>query len=479
MLNKLKMVKRVIIVGAGPAGLAAAYTLAGRKELEVILVDQGKRVEGRNSEIDFDRACGVGGVGAFSDGKFIFETALGKRQIGTNLHELLGQKDKDYLIKARAMFQPFYERLEGKPMEPTSEERLTKAREIARIAGINDMDYIVAQDYHIGTDRCPALVKMIQDDLEARGVKIISETRVADFSQKEITCEKIGAPKEQEGKIDYDYLMVCPGRDGSAWLKKVLQTQGIKHGTRPIDIGVRIETDAEVMRHLTDIERDVKFEFKHPNGDMIRTFCVCPYGQVTSETKDPRYVEGAAFCLVNGESKSGKISPNTNFALLVRMPLRDDANNAQYGRKTAELYEVAGVNKLILQRYGDLKQGRSSKAEKMLEWRVQPTLDPEKFMIGDVRIGMPSRIMDDLRFGIERLSSQGVIPGLNQDSTLIYGPEIKFHGIKIATNDYLASVSAPNIYFAGDGTGIARGIGGSMASGIRAAEGILKEAGYQ
>jgi uncharacterized FAD-dependent dehydrogenase len=135
------------------------------------------------------------------------------------------------------------------------------------------------------------------------------------------------------------------------------------------------------------------------------------------------------------------------------------------------------VNKLILQRYGDLRQGRSSKAEKMLEWRVQPTLDPEKFMAGDVRIGMPSRIMDDLRFGIERLSAQGLIPGLNQDSTLIYGPEIKFHGINISTDDYLASVSAPNISFAGDGTGIARGIGGSEASAIRAAEGILKKLG--
>jgi uncharacterized FAD-dependent dehydrogenase len=471
------MVKQIIIVGAGPAGLAAAYTLTGRKDLEIILIDQGKRVEQRNSELCTDRACGIGGVGAFSDGKFIFETALGKRQIGTNLHELLGQGDKDYLIKAKAMFKPFYEKLEGKPMLEISEERLTKAREIARIAGINDMDYIVAQDYHIGTDRCPTLIKMIQNYLEAEGVQIISESRVNDFDKEKIYFENIGTSSSRS--MSYDNLVVCPGRDGSAWLKKILEAREIKHGTRPIDIGVRIETDAEVMRHLTDIERDVKFEFKHPNGDLIRTFCVCPYGQVTSETKDPRFVEGAEFCLVNGESKSQKISQNTNFALLVRMPLRNDANNALYGRKIAEQYEVAGVNKLILQRYGDLKQGRSSKSEKMLEWRVQPTLNPERFMAGDVRIGMPSRIMDDIRFGIERLSAQGVIPGLNQDSTLIYGPEIKFHGINIATDSYLASVSASKISFAGDGTGIARGIGGSMASGIRAAEGILKQLGYQ
>ncbi len=466
--------KRVVIVGAGPAGKGVAFTLANQAQgkLDIILIDQGKRVEQRTPA---DSAIGFGGVGAYSDGKFIFETALGRRQIGTNLGELIGQKDRDYLVKARKTFQPFYERLEGKKMQSISEERIAKAREIARIAGKSDMDYVVAQDYHIGTDRLPTLIKMMQDELEQKGVKIITETRAVDFDRENVYLNPTSNLEKEPEKLPYDYLVVCPGRDGSPWLTEVLKKRKIKHGTRPIDIGVRIEADAEVMRHLTDIERDVKLEFKHPNGDMIRTFCVCPYGQVTSEQKDPRYVEGAAFCLVNGESHSESKSNNTNFALLVRMPLRNDANNGKYGRKIAELYQVAGVEKLILQRYGDLKQGRSSKPDKVLEWRVQPTLSPEKYMIGDVRIGMPARIMDDIRFGIERLSAPGLIEGLNQDSTLIYGPEIKFHGLRIHTDDYLQSSSAPNVYFAGDGTGIARGIGGSMASGIRAAEGILRE----
>jgi len=507
------MAKRVIVFGAGPAGYAAAYTLAEAAkpgELEILLIDQGGKVEQRESaiaeleekkrrrikeledkkrkfkddkeikeieaQISFHRACGFAGVGAHADGKHIFETALGKRQIGSNLGELIGQEDKDYQIKARKIFQPFYEKLTGEPMKPVSEERLVKAREIARIAGRNDMDYVVAQDYHIGTDRCPTLAKMIQDYLEERGVKIITGSRVVDFDERKVYLKNMTG-SENESELDYDYLVVGPGRDGSAWLKSILEKRNIEHGTRPIDIGVRIEIDAEVMRHLTDIERDVKLEFKQPNGDMIRTFCVCPYGQVTIETKNPKIVEGAAFCLVNGESRSERISTNTNFALLVRMPLRNDANNAAYGRKIAELYEVAGVNKLILQRYGDLKQGRSSKVEKMPEWRVQPTLALDKFTTGDIRIGMPGRILDDIRYGIERLSAPGLIEGLNQDSTLLYGPEIKFHGIKIATDRYLASLSRPNISFVGDGTGIARGIGGSMASGILAAEGILRKLG--
>jgi uncharacterized FAD-dependent dehydrogenase len=472
------MVKRAVIVGAGPAGIGAAYTLAknSKENLEIILIDQGKRVEDRQLVNPFDNSNGFGGVGAYSDGKHVFETALGRRQIGTNLGEIAMGLDREYLVKARTeIFQPFYERFAGTKMRSPSEDRLTRGKEIARLAGKNDMDYVLALDYHIGTDRLPEFMKLIQDDLESRGVKIVSETRTIDFDKNKVYVNKTSSLETEPEEIPYDYLIVCPGRDGSHWLSKTLKKRKIKHGTRPIDIGVRVETDAEIMKHLTEIERDVKFEFKHPNGDMIRTFCVCPYGQVTSEKKDPKVTE-ATYCLVNGESRSERISNNTNFALLVRMPLRNEASNGDYGRKIAELYEVAATTgRVVLQRYGDLKQGRSSKTEKILDWRIQPTLNSEKFMAGDIRVGMPARIMDDIRYGIERLSVPGLIEGLNQDSTLLYGPEIKFHGLNIHTDEYLQSVSIPHVYFAGDGTGISRGIGGAMASGIRAAEGILRD----
>lgn len=472
--------KTAVIVGAGPAGIGAALTLANNSKgkLKIFLIDQGKRVEERLTTSNFDAANGFGGVGPYSDGKHVFETVLGRRQIGTNLGELERNLDRECLVKAREVFRPFYEKFTGKPMQSPSQDRIIKGREIARLAGKHDMDYVLALDYHIGTDRLPEFMKTIQDELERKGVTIVTGTRTVDFDQGSVylsRTENLRASGEIDTeRMPYDYLVVCPGRDGSHWLSQILKKRDIKHGTRPIDIGVRIEADAEIMRHLTDVERDVKFEFKHPNGDMIRTFCVCPYGQVTSERKDPK-VTDATYCLVNGESRSERMSNNTNFALLVRMPLKEEASNGDYGRKIAELYEVAAkTGRVVLQRYGDLKLGRSSKREKILEWRVQPTLDPEKFIAGDIRVGMPSRIMDDLRYGIERLSGQGLIEGLNQDSTLLYGPEIKFHGINISTDSHLQSTSVPNIYFAGDGTGISRGIGGAMASGIRAAEGILR-----
>jgi len=472
------MAKKVIIFGAGPAGLAAAHTLvtnAKPGELEITLIDQGKRVEQRNREVSFDKACGVGGVGAYSDGKFIFDTVLGKRQIGTNLHELIGQEaEKVYLIKAKEMFMKFFIPIFGVP-EEISEQRLKNAGKIAAIAGRNDMDYIVAHDYHIGTDRLPELIGAIQSELESKGVKIITGERVTDFEQDRVYTQGTEGNETNPKTYNADYILVAPGRDGSSWLQEVLERKGIKHSSRPIDVGLRIETDSAVLKYLTDIERDVKLEFRHPNGDLIRTFCVCPYGEVAQEGRNKRPEFGDVdFCLVNGASNSVKLSNNTNFALLVRMPLRGQGDNAAWGREIAKTYKEAGINKIVLQRMADLKSQRSSKPGRVLEWRVKPTLSEESYFPGDVRIGMPARIMDDLRYGIERLSAPGLMEGLNQDSTLLYGPEIKMHGIKVATDDYLESESMSRLFLAGDGTGFSRGIGGAMVSGIRAAEGILR-----
>ncbi|MEM4181861.1 MAG: hypothetical protein QXX68_01770 [Candidatus Pacearchaeota archaeon] len=458
--------KRIIIVGAGPAGIAASLVLSKelKEKAEIILIDQGKRIEERTRDA-FDKNFGFGGVGAYSDGKFVFENIFGNREIGTNLHELIGQeKEKEYLIKAKLMFKFFYRRAFKKDPEEISEERIKKAKEIQRIASQNDMNYILARDYHVGTDKLPFLIKEFQKEIENNGVILKTNERVIDFEKNILITEK--------QKYNYDYLLIAPGRHGCLWLDNLLKKKNIAHSTRPIDIGFRIEVDAALVEHLSSIERDMKLEFRHPNGDLIRTFCSCPYGVVVKESAKPEF-SGAKFNLVNGMSNSKKLSDNTNFALLVRMPLRDEARNNIYGQKIAEIYYESGIERPVLQRLGDLKMGRSSKKEKMNEWRVKPTL--RDVTIGDVRIGMPARIMDDILYGIKKLSVQGLMHGLDQDSTLLYGPEIKFHGIKILTDEYLQSISLPGIYFAGDGTGFSRGIGGAMASGIRAAEGILRD----
>jgi len=189
MHNKMT---KIILGGAGPAGIGAALTLINSsvKNLEVVMIDQGKRIENRKQDSSVDKAYGFGGVGPFSDGKFIFDTILGKRQIGTNLSELIGEMDVEYLKKSKEQFKYFYEPLFGK-MKEVSPERIKKALEISRLAGIHDMDYIMAHDYHIGTDRLPELMKSIQDYLEKKGVRIITSERIVDFEKDKVILKKL------------------------------------------------------------------------------------------------------------------------------------------------------------------------------------------------------------------------------------------------------------------------------------------------
>jgi len=454
------MARKVVIVGAGPAGLAAALTLKGKAD--VTLIDSGKRVlERKCPSPDRCIQCGtcpkkygIGGAGSFSDGKFIFETLLGNRAIGSNLYELIGiEQEQLYLKKAREIFQTFY----GKEIQNPD---LTKAKEIERVARSHDMDYLVALDQHIGTDKLPELIKSIESELENNGVEIITEEKIKDFNEKKIIGEK--------SNYTYDSLVLAPGRDGCLWLENLLRKKKIPYSFRPVDIGFRIETDEKILEHLVKTERDVKLQFRAPNGDSIRTFCVCPNGMVTAESCRGGYK------LVNGMSSSYELSKNTNFALLTTIPLKKNVGTNSFGEALAILFREWGANQVTVQRLGDLNQDRSSKEHTLSEWRIKPTL--RDVNIGDVG-AMCYRHVRTLLYGIERLSVPGLMFGLNNYSTLLYGPELKSHGIKIQTTNQLRSTSGKysDIYFAGDGSGFSRGIGGAMASGILAAEGITKE----
>jgi uncharacterized FAD-dependent dehydrogenase len=201
----------------------------------------------------------------------------------------------------------------------------------------------------------------------------------------------------------------------------------------------------------------------------VRTFCTCPNGFVAQETYN-------GFVTVNGHAESletGKQSQNTNFSLLVTVPLtQPQSNSNENARKLGEYIYNLGGGKIIAQRYGDLKRNRRSKEDKQSQYFLQPTL--KDFTWGSLYF-LPEIYHSGIHEGIQRLD--GIMPGLANDSTILYVPEIKFHGLKIPTNDHLRVISKDNhpVYVAGDGSGFSRGIVGAAACGVLAAEGIMQE----
>ena len=143
-----------------------------------------------------------------------------------------------------------------------------------------------------------------------------------------------------------------------------------------------------------------------------------------------------------------------------------------YGKSIINAFNKTGAGKPILQRLGDLKRGRRSTKEKIQKNIVKPTLN--NVTPGDISMAMPYRIMTDILESIEKLDK--VINGLNNDSTLIYAPEIKYSAKRIITTDFLET-KIENIFVAGDGAGITRGIIAAAVSGLIAANGILKKIG--
>jgi len=258
--------------------------------------------------------------------------------------------------------------------------------------------------------------------------------------------------------------VLAPGRGGAHWLRDLCKKLAIPSHHQPIDIGVRVEVPAEIMGEVTGINYDPKFHVRTKTfDDSVRTFCTNPGGYVISET----YEEGKFVC-ANGHALRGKNSRNTNFALLVRVALTEPLENtSEYGEVIARMATTIGGGKLILQRLGDLKKGRRSTWERIRKSYVEPTF--KHVTPGDVSMSLPGRMVMDILEALEALNR--VIPGIGEDSTLLYSPEIKFHALRVETSLKMETAKR-NLFAVGDGAGVSRGIVAAAATGIIAAREI-------
>ncbi len=450
----------IIIVGAGPAGLFAAYEIANNSDLKVLVIDKGKDVDKRvcPSISQYKRClkckpcnilCGLGGAGGLSDGKLNL-----KSNIGGDLEEFVSKQEADGLIEK--IDRIFLSHGSSKKLYGKNSHDLEKK---AAEAGI---EFIPIHQRHIGSDMLPSVIKSIKTYLEKKDVEFLLETKVKKIDKKNGSFD---IELDNDKKISCKYVIGATGRSGSDWLISEAKRLGIKTQFAPIDIGVRVEVPAVVMESIVEYAWDPKFHiYTKRFDDFVRTFCTCPNGFVVME-------DYGEYIGVNGHSNFTTKSENTNFAFLVNIKLTKPLENTTaYGKSIAKLTTTIGGKMPIIQRLEDLKKGRRSTVARIKKSFINPTLD--NATPGDISMALPHRIVTDIIEGLEKLDE--VIPGVASAQTLLYAPEIKFYSMRFIVDTNLET-NIKNLFVAGDGAGLSRGIVASAATGIIAAKGIINK----
>ncbi|MEN3186454.1 MAG: FAD-dependent protein, partial [Atribacterota bacterium] len=264
------------------------------------------------------------------------------------------------------------------------------------------------------------------------------------------------------------FVVVAPGRVGADWLRQECLRLGLPLANNPVDLGVRVEVPASVMEDFTKVMYELKLVYySHTFDDRVRTFCMCPYGEVVTEYND-------GIVTVNGHSYEERKTLNTNFAVLVSTNFTEPFKEPiSYGRYVAYLANMLGGG-VIIQRLKDLELGRRSTPERIAKSMIKPTLQGAS--PGDLSFALPYRFLQDI---LEMLSALNrFIPGINSPHTLLYGVEVKFYSSRVQVGRNLES-AVMNLFLAGDGAGITRGLIQASASGVIVARGILEKIGVQ
>ncbi|MBA7702132.1 hypothetical protein ES703_110889 [subsurface metagenome] len=320
---------------------------------------------------------------------------------------------------------------------------------------------------HLGTERCRLVLKAMRDYLAPRlelRLEVIASTVIVDNGEVK------GVETSSGERFDCHYLILAPGREGADWLSTEAKRLGLTMHNNPIDVGIRVEVPVAVMEKLTDVLHEAKLEFLSKSfDDRIRTFCMCPAGEVIMESTggyDP-------VITVNGHSYANRRSGNTNFALLVSTTFTEPFREPiAYGKYLARLANILSGGVLV-QRLGDLMQGQRSTPGRIERGLVHPTL--KSATPGDLSFVLPYRHLSGLVEMIQVMDK--LVPGVASPHTLLYGVEVKFYSCRPQLSPSLET-EVSNMFAAGDGAGISRGLVQASASGVVAAGEILRRSGH-
>ena len=448
----------VAIIGAGPAGIFTALELVKLKpDWKIVLIEKGARIEKRACLLrngykscpsckTCGLLCGWGGAGAFSDGKLTLTP-----DVGGHLVDYMSFNDVENLIQ---YCDNVY--LEHGATDEVFGRDKNEFLDIEKAATLAELKLVHSPVRHLGTECSLDVLKHMQDYLDDK-IEIINNRTV---DKLDIQNGKIkGFTLNNGEKIEAEYVVVAPGREGADWLSKELINNGVELVNNAVDVGVRVELPAAVMEPITSRLYESKLIYHSPTfGDEVRTFCMNPNGEVVSENYN-------GIQTVNGHSYANKKTQNTNFALLVSKKFTEPFNEPiKYGQHVASLANMLSGGVLV-QRFGDLLDGRRSTPGRIKDSIIKPTL--ECAVPGDLSLVLPYRQLLSI---IEMLYAlDKIAPGVASRYTLLYGVEVKFYSARPKLTNELESKEIKNLFAIGDGAGVTRGLMQASASGVHAA----------
>ncbi len=450
----------VIIVGAGPGGIFAAYELIKQNAgLSIAVFEAGHKLSGRKCPIDGNKvtncinckSCsimsGFGGAGAFSDGKYNITNDFG----GT-LYEHVGRKQAIELMKYVDDINTAY---------GGASTRLysTAGTQFKKICMQNKLKLLDASVRHLGTDINYIVLENLYNLLKDKA-DFYFNTPVISMEHSDNGC----IIHTEKDDYQCSKCIVSVGRSGSKWMEEICRQMDIPTKSNRVDIGVRVELPAVIFSHLTDELYESKIVYRTRQfEDNVRTFCMNPHGIVVNENTN-------GIVTVNGHSYEGEDmqTENTNFALLVAKHFSEPFKDSNgYGESIARLSNMLGGG-VIVQRFGDLVRGRRSTGSRIEEGLVTPTLSATP---GDLSLVLPKRILDGIIEMIYALDK--IAPGTANDDTLLYGVEVKFYNMEVELDENLES-KYRGLYIIGDGSGVTHSLSHASASGVYVARHICE-----
>ncbi|MBE5821281.1 MAG: FAD-dependent oxidoreductase [Clostridiales bacterium] len=482
----------IILVGMGPSSVFTAYELIKlNKHKNILLIEQGRRVEDRKCPIERRKQCmqckpmcnitsGFSGAGAFSDGKLLsYHLSLHNEDenniyLGGNggsyikeylpvdeIKELIAYTDKVYLDFGAET------KLEG----IEHREEIKELQEKAKKEGLSLIDIPIR---HLGTEKAHELYYRIEKHLENNGVDMLFETSVTDLIIKDNIIKGIKIKKSkdlenieiQDEEILADKVILGVGRKGASWLTAMCEKHNIERKVGSVDIGIRYELPDKVMEKINKYLYEGKVIGRPtPFKDKVRTFCQNPSGFVAAEVYDNNLM------LVNGHSYKDKKSTNTNLAILVSHHFSHPFNKPiDYGINVAKNLNELGDGNIIVQRLGDIYRGKRTWKEELDNNSVVPTL--KTAMAGDITYALGYRTMTNILEFIKSMDK--VVEGFAHPDNLLYGPEIKFYSNELVVNkDFETSVK--ELYCIGDGGGLTTGLMMASCSGVKMARIIAEK----